>query len=57
MGIETSPVKPDRSHINLSSDALVRHWTKKLGKSKTEIEAAILKVGDNPETVAKELRS
>jgi Protein of unknown function (DUF3606) len=55
MTIDIHPLKSDRSHIELSSDALVRHWTKTLGKTKAEIEAVILKVGDNPETVAKEL--
>jgi hypothetical protein len=34
---------------------VVRHWTKTLGSSKEEIEAAIAKVGNNPDTVAKEL--
>ncbi len=48
-------IKSDRLHVDLSNDAVVRHWTKTLGSSKEEIEAAIAKVGNNPETVAKEL--
>jgi hypothetical protein len=50
------PPKPDRSRIDLSNDALVRHWAKKFGKSKDEIVAAVAKVGENAATVAKELR-
>jgi hypothetical protein len=48
-------LKSDRLHVDLSNDAVVRHWTKTLGGSKEEIEAAIAKVGNNPDTVAKEL--
>lgn len=50
-----SPIKPDRSRIDLSDDAIARQWVKKLGKPREEIEAAIEKVGDNCETVRKEL--
>jgi hypothetical protein len=48
-------VESDRLHVDLSNDAVVRHWTRTLGCSKEEIEAAIAKVGNNPETVAKQL--
>ena len=48
-------LKSDRLHVDLSNDAVVHHWTKTLGTSKEEIEAAIAKVGNNPDTVAKEL--
>ena len=41
--------------IDLADDAVARRWAKKLGKSKEEIGAAIEKVGDNCETVCKEL--
>jgi hypothetical protein len=41
--------------IDLADPACARHWSKKLGKSKEEIAAAIVKVGDNCETVCKEL--
>ena len=34
---------------------IAKLWVKKLGKSKEEIETAIAKVGDNAETVMKEL--
>jgi hypothetical protein len=34
---------------------MTRHWSKRLKKSKPEIEAAIAKVGNNAETVIKEL--
>lgn len=41
--------------IDLSDHHVAKHWTKKFGKSKEEIETAIQKVGDNPDTVKKEL--
>jgi hypothetical protein len=47
--------KPDRSRIDLTDDALARQWVKKLGHPRADIEAAIVKVGDNCETVRKEL--
>jgi Protein of unknown function (DUF3606) len=49
------PLKPDRTKIDLSDEAVARSWTKMLGKSKEEIQAAIEKVGDNAETVKREL--
>lgn len=39
----------------MSSRELARHWCKHLKKSRLEIEAAIAKVGDNAQTVIKEL--
>ena len=51
------PPKPDRSRIGLSNGGIARQWVKKLGKSKEEIATAIGKVGDNAETVMKELRT
>jgi hypothetical protein len=39
----------------LSDDTVARGWKKKLGKSKEQIAAAIEKVGDNAETVKREL--
>jgi hypothetical protein len=47
--------RPDRSRIDLTDDAIARQWTKKLGRPREDIEAAIAKVGDNCETVRKEL--
>jgi hypothetical protein len=49
------PIKPNRAPIDLSDETLARGWAKKLGKSKEEIAAAIEKVGDNAETVKREL--
>jgi uncharacterized protein DUF3606 len=49
------PPKPERSRIDLSNNGIAKLWVKKLGKSKEEIETAIAKVGDNAETVMKEL--
>jgi hypothetical protein len=55
MPLTTSKQKPDRNRIDLSDDSLARQWVKKLGRSRDEIAAAIEKVGDNCETVRKEL--
>ncbi|HMJ40906.1 MAG TPA: DUF3606 domain-containing protein [Pseudolabrys sp.] len=55
MPLTTSKPKPDRNRIDLSDDSLARQWAKKLGRSRDEIAAAIAKVGDNCETVRKEL--
>ena len=48
-------VKPDRSRIDLTDETLARQWAKKLGRSRDDIAAAIEKVGDNCESVRKEL--
>jgi hypothetical protein len=53
--VEISPVKPERNRIDMSNEIIARIWAKRLGKSQQEIAAAIEKVGDNPETVCKEL--
>ena len=50
-----SSAKPERNRIDLSSKDLARHWCKHLGVSQEELESAMAKVGDNVETVAKEL--
>jgi phage host-nuclease inhibitor protein Gam len=47
--------KPGRNRIDLSNDIVTRQWAKKLGKSKEEIAVAVEKVGDNCESVRKEL--
>ena len=53
--LTTSSVKRARNSVDLSSKELARHWCKHFKKSKPEIEAAIAKVGNNAETVVKEL--
>jgi hypothetical protein len=55
MPLATSKPKPDRSRIDLSDDAIARQWVKQLGHPREAIEAAMKKVGDNCETVKKEL--
>ena len=45
------------NRVNISNDESARHWRKYFGTSKEEIAAAVEKVGDNPETVQKELRA
>ena len=54
-GLISSPTKPSRHRVDLSTPDLARHWSKHFGKSKESIEEAIAKVGDNAETVMKEL--
>jgi ribosome biogenesis GTPase A len=46
-----------RNRVDISDDELTRHWRKYFGTSKDKLEAAVAKVGDNPETVQKELRA
>ncbi len=53
--VTTSPVKSARNRVDISTNELARYWCKRLKKSRPEIEAAIAKVGDNAETVIKEL--
>lgn len=53
--LTTSSTKGTRNRIDISSKELSRYWCKRLKKSRPEIEAAIAKVGDNAETVMKEL--
>ena len=53
--VTTSPAKKVRNRVDISSKELARYWCKHLKKTKPEIEAAIAKVGDNAETVMKEL--
>jgi hypothetical protein len=53
--LTTSSAKKARNRVDLTSKELTRYWCKRLKKSRPEIEAAIAKVGDNAETVMKEL--
>ncbi len=53
--MKITPIKPDRARIDPSDDTVVRHWAKKLGKTKEEIITAIEKVGNNAETIKREL--
>jgi len=54
--MQTSGVtKGTRNNVDISSKEMARFWCKRFKKSKLEIESAIAKVGDNAETVAKEL--
>ena len=56
MGLISTSSKPDRHRVDLSTSDLVRQWCKHFGSSQADIEEAIAKVGDNAETVMKELR-
>ena len=53
--LTTSSRKRARNLVDISSKELTRYWCKHLKKSKPEIEAAIAKVGNNAETLMKEL--
>ena len=53
--VKKSPEKPVRNRIDLSTKGLARQWCKRLGVSQEELELAIARVGDNAETVMKEL--
>ena len=53
--LTTSAARKERNRVDLSSKDLARHWCKRLKRSRAEIDAAIAKVGDNAETVMKEL--
>ena len=55
MSTEVTRDKPDRLHIDLEDKTILRHWTEKTGKSKQEIAAVIEKVGNNIESVEREL--
>lgn len=53
--LRSSSKKSARQRVNVSNKTLARHWSKRFKKSKNEVEAAVAKVGDNPETVMKQL--
>ena len=53
--MKITPDKPDRMRIDLTDEVAARAWTKKLGKSREEIAAAIEKVGDCASAVKKQL--
>jgi hypothetical protein len=53
----TPAAKPARNRVDISSEDMTRHWCKRLKKSRLEIEVAIAKVGDNAQTVIKELEA
>jgi len=55
MALISRRVQPDRSRIELTDEAAIRHWAKTLGATKEEITIAVKKVGGNMETVRKEL--
>jgi len=55
--LRTSVARKERNRVDLSCEDLARHWCKHFKKSRAEIEAAIAKVGDNAQTVMKELGS
>jgi hypothetical protein len=53
---KSQPPKLDRNRVDISTPDLARHWRKFFGKTEEEIAGAIAKVGDNVETVKKQLQ-
>jgi hypothetical protein len=53
--MKTSPARPPRNRVDLSTKDMTRLWCKHFRKTKGQIEAAISKVGNNAATVSKEL--
>ena len=53
--MKVSLVKPDRRHIDLSDPATAHRWTKKLGVTREVLAAAVEGVGNNIESLRREL--
>jgi hypothetical protein len=53
--LKASTTKSPLQRVDVSSKTVARHWSKRFKKPASEIEAAVAKVGDNPETVMKQL--
>lgn len=55
MALKIHRCKLDRSRVDLNDRDVTRRWSKHFGKSIEEVAAAIAKVGENAQTVKKEL--
>lgn len=53
--MKVSLVKPDRRHIDLSDSAIAHRWTKKFGVTREALDAAVARVGNNIESLRREL--
>jgi hypothetical protein len=53
--MKVSLVKPDRRHIDLSDAAAAKRWTKKFGVTREALAAAVERVGNNIESLRREL--
>jgi hypothetical protein len=53
--MKVSLVKPDRRHIDLSDAAAAHRWTKKFGVTREALAAAVARVGNNIESLRREL--
>ena len=53
--LKSRTTKSPLRRVDVSSKAVARHWSKRFKKSQSEVKDAVAKVGDNPETVMKEL--
>lgn len=48
---------PDRNLVNMSEDYEVEYWTRELGVSKAELQAAVRAVGNSATKVREYLRA
>jgi hypothetical protein len=55
MALTIQPHHPIRNTVDIESGAARRHWVKLYGVTEQQLAAAIEKVGNNPETLRKEL--
>jgi hypothetical protein len=53
--LKSRTTKSPLQRVDVSSKVVARHWSKRFKKSQGEVKDAVAKVGDNPETVMKEL--
>jgi uncharacterized protein DUF3606 len=53
--MKVSLVKPDRRHIDLRDPATAQRWTKKFGVTREALDAAVERVGNNIESLRREL--
>jgi Protein of unknown function (DUF3606) len=53
----SSRPKPSRNCVDISNKVSMRQWRKRLGKTAKEVEAAVAKVGNNAESVIKQLEA
>jgi len=53
----SKPPKPVRARVDLSIKGVAKHWAKTAKRPKEDVAAVVSKVGNDPDTVMKELRT
>jgi len=53
--LKSSTAKAPLLRVDVSNKTVARHWSKRFKRPQSEIKDAVAKVGDNPETVMKQL--